>query len=344
MRIQTSVSPVLALLLVLSFGACATPRQALERYEFEEPQMGVPFRIILYAPNESQAKTAATAAFHRVAELNQKLSDYETDSELNELSRAAATGKKVPVSNDLWTVLAAAQDLALESGGAFDITVGPCVSLWRNARREQKLPDPARLERARARVGYTHLTLDAKSKTAILDLPTMRLDLGGIAKGFAADEALKSLRTHGITRALVAGSGDVTVGDPPPHKKGWRVELTGYDRPGGPPAEFVTVRNASIATSGDIFQKLEIEGVRYSHILDPFTCIGLTNVSLVSVIAETGLKADPLATTLCILPPAEALAFAEKKKIAARIVQQTSTGLVVQESSRLKKLLKNSAQ
>lgn len=301
--------------------------------------MGVPFVIILYAQSEPQAKAAADAAFQRVAALNQKLSDYDTDSELNQLCRTSGTSTNFPVSHELWTVLKASQDLAVQSRGAFDITVGPCVSLWRQARREQKLPPPDRLERARQRVGHQHLELHPQTRSATLQRPNMRLDLGGIAKGYAADEALKTLRKNGITRALVAASGDITAGDPPPGAKGWRVELAGYDLPGGPGARHALIKNASVATSGDIFQKLEIDGVRYSHILNPFTCIGLTNVSLVSVIAETGLQADPLATTLCILAPDEAIAFAERKKLAARIVQQSPRGLIIYETTRFKQIV-----
>jgi FAD:protein FMN transferase len=325
-------------LLVLCGASCATNSSPLTRFQFEQPQMGVPFTVVLYAQDQAQAEKAAQAAFKRIAQLNDIFSDYETDSELNQLSRTSGRGQSIKVSEELWTVLAAAQKLASESDGAFDITVGPCVTLWRKARREQQLPDSTRLAEAKKRTGYQHLHLDPSTRTANLALKNMKLDLGGIAKGFAADEAIRILRQHGIRRALVAASGDITVADPPPSAKGWRVELTGYSDLNGPTTVLILLRNASVATSGDLVQRLEIDGVRYSHILDPYTCLGLTNNSLVSVIAPTGLQADPLATTLCILPPEKAAAFAEKKGIAARIIQQDSSGLQVIETTKYKKL------
>src|SRR5260221_8844696 len=137
------------------------------------------------------------------------MSDYEPDSEVASLSRTAGEGKAVKVSRELWTVLSRAQKLAAESGGAFDVTVGPYVILWRQARREHKLPDAAKLEAARAAVGYEKLKLDPKRHMAQLLAPGMRLDLGGIAKGYALDEAMKVLRSHNVRSALVSGGGDL---------------------------------------------------------------------------------------------------------------------------------------
>src|SRR5438876_8198079 len=111
----------------------------LQRYEFTQPQMGVPFRIVLFAPSAATAERAASAAFDRIKQLNSIMSDYETDSELNELSRTSGQHRAVHVSKDLWFVLERSEQLAELSNGAFDITVGPYVSLWRRARRMKQL-------------------------------------------------------------------------------------------------------------------------------------------------------------------------------------------------------------
>ena len=164
---------VFLLLILLASGVAgcrSTGPEHLARFESSKPQMGAPFRIVLYARDAVQAETAAQAAFRRVEALNQILSDYETDSELSRLSRTAGSGKAVPVSNDLWRVLVQAQRFAELSNGAFDITVGPCVNLWRKARREKKLPDPARLAEALRAVGYRKLEL--RNRTARLLVPT----------------------------------------------------------------------------------------------------------------------------------------------------------------------------
>jgi thiamine biosynthesis lipoprotein len=326
------------LFLLLAIPACvSTPSidPALTRYEFEQPQMGLPFRIVMYARDEGTSKAAAAAAFHRLAQLNDTLSDYDTDSELSQLSRTSGQGREIPVSDDLWRVLKRAQDLAERSGGAFDVTVGPCVNLWRKARREGKMPDPARLARARRSVGYTHVRLNPKRKTVQLLVPDMRLDLGGIAKGYAVDEALKVLRRLGIDRAMVAGGGDLAVSDPPPGKKGWRIELAPLDATNAPPARFVLLSHAALATSGDLFQRLEIDGKRYSHIVDPRTGIGLTDHSLVTVIASDCITADSLTKVVSVLGPLEGLNIIEGTRgVAARIVREPAEKVETYESSR----------
>jgi FAD:protein FMN transferase len=284
--------------------------------------MGVPFRIVLYAASGGEARLAANSAFERIRSLNDKLSDYSLESELSQLSRGSGKGRAVKVSDDLWRVLKAAQDVSQPSEGAFDITVGPAVNLWRHARRLQELPRADRLAEARSRIGYTNIVLNAKSKTVLLRVPEMRLDLGGIAKGYAADEALKVLRQNGIRRALVAAAGDVALGHAPPGEKGWKIELTTLEDTNAPPPRFMFLQNVGVATSGDMFQRLEIDGVRYSHIIDPRTGIGLTNRILVSVIAPDCMTADALATAVSVLGAEKGLQLIDRTKgTAARILR-----------------------
>lgn len=308
------------LLLALLLPGCATglrpgPEQ---RHEFTRPQMGVPFRLVLYAADEASAGVAAEAAFARVAELNTALSDYDPDSELSRLGQASGTGAWVPVSADLWRMLTAGQRLSRETDGAFDVTVGPLVNLWRKARRERRLPAPQLLAEARARAGWRHLELDPRRRAARLDMPDMRLDLGGIAKGYAVDEALRVLRAHGIRSALVSGGGDLVVSAAPPGADGWRIQLEGGGEGGA--AEFVRLRHAALATSGDLFQFVEVDGGRYSHIVDPRTGLGLTNRSLVTVIARDGQTADSLATALSVTGPAAGRHLLRAARAEARVL------------------------
>ncbi len=295
----------------------------LSRFEFSRPQMGVPFRIVAYAASEAEAQAAAEAAHARVAELNAALSDYDPDSELSRVCRNTPPGQPAPVGPDLWFMLSRSADCSKRSHGAFDVTLGPVVNLWRRSRRRGELPPPHLLAEARARVGWQHLELNPRRRTVTFHRPDMRLDFGGIAKGYAADEALAVLRRHGIHRALVAAAGDVTVGDPPPGQPAWRVEIGTLDTTNAPPARIAWLRNASVSTSGDLYQRLEINGVRYSHIVDPHTGIGLTNHALVTVIAPDGTTADSLATTLSVLGPDQGLAFLRRssRHAAALILQ-----------------------
>ena len=300
--------------------------------------MGVPFRIVLYARSEAEANAAAEAAFARVAQLNGILSDYDPESELSLLSQTSGSGRKIKLSEDLWHVLDRAQKLSEKSGGAFDITVGPYVNLWRKARREKKMPDPVRLAEAGNAVGYKNLGLYARTHSAELLVPNMRLDLGSIAKGFAVDEGLRILRDHGIKSALVAGAGDLTVSEPPPGKRGWRIEIAPLDAPDAPARKFVLLKNAGLGTSGDLFQRLEIDGKRYSHIVDPHTGLGLTDHSLVNAIARDCTTANTLATTASVLGPEKGLKLAaETPHAAIRILRKPDEVIEEFESRGFKK-------
>lgn len=333
-------SCVLIVLPLLAVSCVSGPKAAppTERFEFHETEMGVPFRIVLYTSSQKAAQDAATTAFQRVKQLNDIMTDYDSDSELSRLSLTAGQDQSVRVSPDLWTVLARAQELAERSQGAFDVTVGPYVNLWRFARSQGKLPDPARLAKARLAVGYDKMQLDPAHHTVKLLAPNMRLDLGGIAKGYAVDQALKCLTRLGVASALVSGGGDMAVSGPPPGKQGWRIELPPLDATNAPPARFVVLSHAGISTSGDLFQRLEINGVRYSHIVDPRTGMGLTDHSLVTVIAPDDFTADGLTKVMSVLAPKAALKFmAKTRDVAVRIVRKPGDNVEVYESKAFRK-------
>ena len=326
--------------LVWLCGCASLPPERWAGYEFTRAQMGLPFRIVLYAPDDATARRAADAAYARIRQLNAIMSDYEPESELSRLSGSSGQGRAVKVSEDLWRVLERAQEFSQRSDGAFDITVGPVVGLWRKARRTRTLPAADELSVARAHMGWRKLRLDATNHTAELLAPGMKLDLGAIAKGYAADEALKVLRAHGITRALVSGGGDMAAGDAPPGRRGWRIELAPLDTEGSETTNFVLIANCGLATSGDAFQRLEIAGQRYSHIVDPRTGVGLTDHSLVVVIARDGMTADGLSTAVSVLGPERGMTLvAATTGAEARIVRQPATGREVRESAGFRRFL-----
>lgn len=292
----------LAALFALVASSAPGAETELGRYTYERVLMGSPVKITLYSASGPTANRAAEAAYQRIAELDQILSDYKADSELSQLSATAGSGRRVHVSGDLWTVLERAQQLAEKTNGAFDVTVGPYVRLWRRARRNKEFPSADRLAEARAAVGYKKLKLDPAQRTAQLLAPGMRLDLGGIATGYAVDEAMKRLKEHGIDRALVDASGDILVSEPPPGESGWKIGIAPLDA-AGPPSRYLSLRNMAVTTSGDAFQHVIFDGKRYSHIVDPATGLGLTDQSTVTVIAADCITADSLATAASVLGP-----------------------------------------
>ena len=281
--------------------------------------MGTLFRITLYASDPASAHMASTAAFARIKELDEILSDYNPQSELMRVCRTAAGGP-VEISRDLYTVLAASQKLARETGGAFDITLAPVIRLWRQARKDGQLPRPEDLATALRRCGYHKLVLDPAHRTVRLESPDMLLDLGGIAKGYAGDEALRVLRANDISRALVAASGDLAIGDPPPGKEGWRVGIDSLDAASSEFTRVLTLQNAAVSTSGDSEQFLDIGGTRYSHIVDPKTGMGLTNRIAVTIVARRGIDSDGLATAVSVLGGTRGLEFIESRTDAAALV------------------------
>ncbi len=266
--------------------------------------MGMPVRIVVYAQRED-ADRGARAAFATIAALEDIMSDYRPASEVRRLG--ARAGRWTGVSDPLFAVLARARAIAETTEGAFDPTVGPLVALWREARRTRYLPTPARLDAARQRVGWRLIELDSARQRIRLARAGMRLDLGGIAKGFILQAALGTLRSRGLSRAMLEAGGDIVVGDAPPNRDGWRIDVPDADTALARRAAALV--NAAIATSGAASQFVEIAGVRYSHVVDPRTGVGLTNRTSATVIAPDGATADALATALTVLGPSHRTAL-----------------------------------
>lgn len=269
-----------------------------KRYEFAELHMGVQVRLVAYAREEALARAACRAAFARVAELEQIASDYRPSSELMLLCKRFETSSSaapVRVSRDLWTMLDYSRQVSQASGGGFDVSVGPLVQLWRASRRSQVLPAPAELRAARAKTGWKKIEMDTPGRSVRLRVPGMRLDLGGIAKGYAGDCALQVLAAHGIRRALFEAGGDIVVGAPPPGARGWKLKL--------PEGITISLANAALSTSGDTVQWVQIGAKRYSHVVDPRTGLGLSKRWMATVIAPDGMTSDALSKAATVLEP-----------------------------------------
>ncbi|MBX3441439.1 MAG: FAD:protein FMN transferase [Planctomyces sp.] len=290
---------VMGLLAICGLGPAAEPETA--RYEFEQIRFAAPVRLAFYAPSEPLANQLAEDVFRRLKEFDRIMSDYDPDSELSQLCENSGPGRPVRVSDELWAVIQASQAWSEATDGQFDISLAPSVRLWRIARRKQALPTDEERREALAKSGWRSIVLDPDQQTVELRKPGMRLDLGGIAQGYAADEAMRILKAGGIVSAMVDVSGDICVSAPPPGTGGWRIAIEsplGPDSPEG--ARVLLLRNAAVSTSGAAYQFVEIEGVRYSHIIDPATGLGMTAACTVTVIAPDALTADGIDTALCL--------------------------------------------
>lgn len=290
-------------LIVLALVYQGSPTASLEVFEYSQVHLGMKVRMRLFAPGSELADSAARAAFARIAALDGIMSDYRADSELRRLEDNGTVW--TPVSPDLFAVMERAVAIARTTDGAFDPTIAPMVRLWREARRNRRLPESSDIEAARARVGWHRIELDP-ARRAIRLTPlqagsTVQLDLGGIAKGYILQDALRVLRSRGVARALVESGGDIVVGDAPPGRPGWRIDAPGANP--GFTARAQRLTNAALASSGPSAQFLEIDGIRYSHVIDPRTGVGLTNGLTARVIAPDAATADALSTALTVAGP-----------------------------------------
>ncbi|MCX6849531.1 MAG: FAD:protein FMN transferase [Verrucomicrobia bacterium] len=300
----------------------AIPAQALERFDFSAPLMATTFRISVHADTKAQAEAAADAAFKRIAALNAVFSDYEPNSELMQLCNVGPN-KPFKASDDLFTLISHSLEFARLTEGALDITCGNLTHLWRRTKRTHKLPPADRLQQALAATDWRAVQMDAKTHTFTLLKPGMLLDLGGIAKGYAADAGLRVLREHGLTRALVMAGGDIAIGDPPPGEDAWEIKLRQFAS-AAPEEELVSVRlhNCGVSTSGDLYQFTEIDGIRYSHIVSPQTGLGLTERIACSVIAPNCMTSDALDTAICVMGKERGLKMAAQVKgVTVRFVE-----------------------
>lgn len=289
--------------------------------------MGTRFRVVLYARDRAAGEAAARAALLRVHELETKLSDYRDDSALSRLSALSAGTAPtafVDADHDLYGVLACAEGISFVSEGAFDVTVGPASVLWRRARRQNELPDREQVDQALLSIGWQKLELDHERHRVRLLARDMRLDVGGIGKGFAVDQALETLAALGIERALVAGGGDIGVRCRPPGERAWRVALAPLGEPDR--ALVLQLENQAVSTSGDAYQGFDLEGRRYSHVIDPRSGWALTSRRAATVVARDATRSDALATALCVLEQSDGLALAQRIQGAEARIVSIDTG------------------
>lgn len=289
---------------LLAAAAIAAP-QAPSKFTYEKVHFGnIPVELTIYGDDEKAAASAADAAFERVAKLAAMMSDYafEPPSPLNRIAAEAPQAVKIP--GELLGALERAVEMHGITEGAFDVTAKPFVQLWRSSRKVGALPPTHRLANARRYVDIEALVLDRAKSTAALKKQGMWLDLGGLAKGMIGDEVVALLKRRGLPRCRYRAGGDMVFGDPPPGAAGWRVVvpdlLVQASEDASHPLTF-EIANGAASVSGDVYRYVEIDGVRYAHVIDPRTGLGVTERRVACVRGRRGVDTDPLATAGLIL-------------------------------------------
>ena len=264
------------------------------RLESSVVAMGSAYSVVVYGEDRTRMEEAVDAAFAEVQRLDQMLSNYKPESELSEINRYAAE-RPVPVTQEMFDLLAACMEYSRESEGAFDITVGPLMKVWGFYKGTGRLPHRAEILGAMDRVGYRNIILDAAHRTVRFAKAGTELDPGGIGKGYAVDRMVEVLKKYGIQTALVSASGSSIYGlGAPPGEKGWKVEIRDPKNEKKSVAE-VYLKDESMSTSGNYEKFFRAEGRIYSHIMDPRT--GWPAQGVLSVSAVTPRTIDSEAWT-----------------------------------------------
>jgi len=329
-------------LFLFFFFTCLTGllTHAQERkFLFTENKMGSPFNLVLVTDDSLKAATLARACFDLVDTLNSLFSDYDSTSELSRLNSKAGKEPMI-VSSRLWNLLISSGQAWLESSHAFDITIGPLSRLWRKARKAKRFPDSLQVAQKKALVGFQQLQLNPADHSVYLPQQDMLLDLGGIAKGYAAQAVVNYLTRKGIKQSLVDAGGDMVMTQPPPNSRGWTIGVNVPETTDDLLPQKLLLQNKAVATSGDAYQFIEHKGKKYSHIADPRTGYGISSQRNVTVIADNGAVADWLATACSILPIKEAMQLAKKMKAELLITELRNKQVLYYDSPGFKRYWK----
>ena len=279
-------------------GASRSARDGPRRHTGSREALGTTFRVTLYAADPRTAAAAMSSALERLADVDSALNGERADSELASLN-ASPERRPVKVGDDLFAVLQQARRFAGATRGAFDITRGPYLDLWLRARAAGRTPSRAEIEDARLRVGWDKLWLDAIERTATLSVPGMRLDLDGIARGYATDQLMQQLRLHGCDQSKVEAAGVQFLGAPPPDGQ-WSVPLGATAPPNGPRAMPLDRAAAAFVGIGSLRGRDPVPTV------DPRTGVAVGRVVPLLVVARSAAVAESVAAAAAVLGPAGA--------------------------------------
>ena len=262
--------------------------------------LGTTISVTVYEP----AGEAVEAVFARVQEIEEKMSTTEEDYDTTELLQVNRGADEAPVavSEDTFSVIEAAMEYSEVTLGAFDLSIWPLVRLWGFGTADAQVPRVEAIEDAASRVDYQKVRLYPADNSVSFEMEDMGIDVGGIAKGYAADEARRILREHGVDRALLDFGGNIlTIGEKPDGSP-WRIGVQGPDSHRGQFLGIVETGPRAVVTSGDYERFFEVDGVRYHHLIDPSTGYPAQNgLRSVTILAEDSIDADALSTAAFVL-------------------------------------------
>jgi len=324
-----------AILLWLLLAGCSPETGSPQPVAISGETMGTWFHIKYFpgAGGSIEPAEIERGVNERLASVDQRMSTYREDSELNQFN-AAQVNSWFSVSEDTAKVVSLAQQISRQTDGAFDITLAPLVDLWGfgPTRREAEPPAAEAIEAQLARVGYGALQVRL-SPPALRKQSQITLDLSAIAKGYGVDLIAQYLDELGIRRYLVEVGGEMMARGKKPGDELWRVAVeapvTGERRV----QRVIQLVDMAVATSGDYRNYFEKDGVRYSHTIDPRSGYPISHrLASVTVLAERAARADALATALNVMGPERALRYANQQGIPVLLIVKEDAGFVERAS------------
>ena len=301
------------------------------KFSYSEMKMGSAFNLIIVSADSNKANHLARKSYELVDSLNHIFSNYDSSSELSKINASAGL-LPYKMSTAMLDLVQKSQYAYIQSKGAYDISIGPLSSLWRNARKAKLFPEASTVLATKKLVGLNQVKINKRLGTIFLPNANMQLDFGGIAKGYIAQWVINFLKANGIQQALVDAGGDIVMSGAPLNQQGWLIGVNLPETTDDLLNKKLQLSNCSVATSGDVYQFIEYKGVKYSHIINPLTGYGVTNLRNVTIIAKTGATADWLATACSILPIKEAKQLAISHQ-AALLITTLKNGKLVFEAT-----------
>ncbi len=307
--------------------------------------MGTFARVVVVAQSQDVGRKCISAALEEIHKVDGLMSDYKSDSEISRVNKEAAE-RAVQVSESTYEVLRRSVEFSTLTDGAFDITVGPLMDLFHDAEKQAAAPTAEQIAKAKSKVGFEKLRLDSENRTVQFAVEGMRLDLGGIAKGYAIDKAIEAVQRSGALGGMVDIGGDIRCfGSPPEGREHWLIAVqdpnaTAAATTGGGLLMTLKVTNTAVATSGDYQQYVMIEGERYSHIMNRKTGTSAAGLASVTIIADNATDADALATSVSVMGAEKGLALIEKRPETEAILITSGPEYQVTKTSGAEKYVK----
>ncbi|XZE18239.1 FAD:protein FMN transferase [Pirellulaceae bacterium SH449] len=274
----------------------------LRRFEYSQPIMGTELKIILYAREETSVALAVNALLEELEEQAKPINNYAQTSEVSKLANMAIE-TDIVLSRQLGELLYESKRWYDLTDGVFDVTSGSILALWSQSRKKLRVPAQQELTTAKDRSGWKNIALTSgsnKYETLRFLSEGIVVNVSGIATGYLVDIAMKTLKEQGIESALIDIGGDIIVSEPPPGSEGWTIDIASLDS-GDVVQKRITIRNQAVTTSGDLNQYTEIDGVRYSHLVDPVIGAPISRRCSVTVVAKRAIDADAGATAIAVL-------------------------------------------